>query len=230
MILVLASLGNTAAGSFASELRGRGVVVRCPDLLASRGALVDPDIWRSTITAGGRAIALGDVRGVVNLLPVVSPDELPCYAPEERAHQADECHALLTFVLAALPCPVVNRPTPGSLSGPFANPIGWFHLAASLGIPVSSVTVDSRAFRNPFTPGSRCGLLRVVSLGRRIVDASHTVADDYTATLAARAGVEHLCAWYESSAAGIRFRDARGTPDIGDPTTRAALARFSRAL
>src|SRR5437016_3011803 len=111
MILVLASLIDEAAASFARELASDAAasLVTCADLASGPLNLRHPDFDASTITVSGETIPVGRIGGIVNLLPAVFPDELIFYDEEEREYQAAEMHALLTFFLSSLGCPVLNR-------------------------------------------------------------------------------------------------------------------------
>ena len=230
MILVLASLGSRAAASFVAECGGSAQLVTCADLAVHPTAIFDPDLTPSSITVSGRRVRAVDIRAVINLLPVVLPEELACYAPGEREYQASEFHALLTFFLGALPCPVVNRPTATSLSGPHASRLGWLHRAAALKIPQVDVQIASDQDRSPFAVRDRSGLIDVVWLCGRVVGASGTRADKYTACLARHGGVEYLRAWYEQHDAEYRLRDLRTTADVTHMVTRTALINFVREI
>jgi hypothetical protein len=103
--------------------------------LCSRGwifALSDP--------AGGTAVVAGDrvpvstLTGVLTRRPAVLAEELDRLAAEDRDYVAAELNAFLVAWLAALPCPVVNRPTPRSLSGPGWTSLHWRAAAARAGV------------------------------------------------------------------------------------------------
>jgi hypothetical protein len=228
MILVLASVVDEAARAFAQELARvtPASMLTCRDLAEQPIALRYPDFPASTLTVDGRTLAVGRIHGVINLLPAVFPDELFFYPPEERDYQAAEFHALLTFLLSALACPIVNRPTPAALSGPYASSIAWHHFAKRTRIPVASMELDTDSF-NDFFPRPRTeNIFEVSCLGGRIIENSATAADRITLDLARRANVEHLRAVYEDDAMGPRFVTASAVPNIGNAATRAALIGF----
>src|SRR5205823_3405004 len=152
MILVLASIVDEAAAAFASELGSATVasLLTCADLASAPLNLHHPNFEASTITVGGEAISVGLLTGVVNVLPVILPDEILFYDEAEREYQAAEMHALLTFFLTRVACPVINRATATSLTGPFLNPFGWRQLARSLGIAVANLQMRSDTSVNPF--------------------------------------------------------------------------------
>jgi hypothetical protein len=232
VILVLASIVDEAAASFARELASgaAAALVTCAALASAPLNLHHPHFDASTITVGGESISIGRIAGVVNLLPAVFPDELFFYDEEERAYQAAEIHALLTFFLSSLPCPVINRPTAASLTGPFLNPLGWRQLTRSLGIPAVSIDIQSGAFANPFVVSAGDESIEVACLGRRVISPSGSAADEHTLTLARRGGVEYLRAVYVRDGNGdMRYLTAHSTPDVKSAATCAAIADYFAA-
>jgi len=223
MILVLASIADTHAAAFAGELPGSASVLTCNDLARGPSRLFHPNFSDSTITAAGRTICVREISAVLNLLPAVFAGELSMYPAEERAYQVAELRALLVFFLSALPCPVINRATPMSLTGPVQNPAAWIALADSAGIPLARLSAGS----------DRKGLLRgngpsieVSSIGGQVVTPSGTAADDYTRDLARRGNFDYLRALYRHEESGIRFLGADSYPDIRSPRNRAALRQY----
>ena len=223
MFLVLASIADSAAASFATDAAAR--LFTCTDLATHSMSVHHPDILSSHITVDGRDVSVGEIDGVVNLLPVVLPDELNFYPREEREYQAAELQALLTFFLSALPCPVTNRPSPTSLSGGCGSPLGWLDLAHSLGIAVSPLALDSASLEDrPVRAGNDTDIV-VGCLGGAVIASSGTDADRLTLGLARAARVEFLRAVYEHDGTALRFQRASTVPNLRDAATRAALAR-----
>lgn len=229
MILLLASIVDEAAVAFAKEFADvtAALVLACRDLAEERTVLRYPDFYLSSLTVGGIEVPVAQIDGVINLLPGVLPDELFFYGAGETEYQASEFHALLTFFLSALKCPVVNRATPSALSGPYTNAIGWCHLARQMDIPVSPMTLDTDDLANPFTPRRAETTFEVICLDGHLIRASGTVADRNTVALSRKARVEYLKAVYESSEAGPpRFVTANAVPDVRSAATRQALINF----
>lgn len=231
MILVLARIADRAAVTFAGDLAGvtAAALFTCRDLAEQPLALHHPDPQRSVLTAGGRTIPLSAVRGVVNLLPTVLPEDLSFYPPEERDYQAAELHALLTALLSALPCRVVNRATPAGLTSPFNDPLGWHRLARRLGIPTAHLAIDSDAFVNPFVAPPGTDRIEVSCLDGSVITPSGTDADRHTETLARVAGVEYLRAFYALPDGEPALHSAGTIPDIRHPATRRALIELFRS-
>jgi len=231
VILVLASLADRDAVAFAKEFADAAAisVLTCRDLAENRTVLRYPDFASSTLTVDCRKIAIGEIEGVINVLPAVFPEELVFFPPEEREYQAAEFHALLTFFLSGLPCPVVNRPAAGCLSGPYVNPIGWYHLAQRMGIPVSPIRLDTENFVNPFAVSAEKPVIAVTCLGDRVIAPSGTAADRDTIALSRQAKVDYLTALYTASEAGRpELAAVRAVPDLRDGVTRRALIDYLR--
>lgn len=229
MILVLASIVDAAAAAFAEEFADAANVslMTCRDVAASSIALHHPKFVDSTMTIGGREISVREIGGVINLLPAVFPEELFFYPPSEQEYQAAEFHALLTFLLSSIDAPVVNRPAGGSLSGPFVNPVAWYHVACCAGVPVYSISIDTDDFVNPFTAPVSATAFEVSCLGGCILSPSGTAADQGTLALSHLANVEYLRAVFDKGANGNpELIMIRTVPDIGSAATRRALIDF----
>lgn len=223
MILILASIADGEAVSFAGELGGSASVLTCNDLVRGPIRVYDPGFDRSEITVNGRLTSVREISVVLNLLPTVMANELVAYPPAERTYQAAELRALLVFFLSQLRCPVINRATPMSFNGTIQNPAAWFAVAENVGIPAAFLSADSRG-KTPLGGLTPC--IEVVTIGGRLVTPTGSAADDYTVELAHRARVEYLRATYQRDGSGIRLLGADSYPDIRQPATRAALRDY----
>jgi hypothetical protein len=228
MILVLASVVDHAASAFAKELASvtAASLLTCRDLAEEPTTFRYPDFAASWLTIDGRKTGMGEIGGVIHLLPQVLPEELFFYPPEEREYQAAEFHALLTFFLSALVCPVVSRPTPQALSGPCASSIAWRYFAKRCGIAVSSMKLDTDDVDGFFGHQRAEPTFEVSCLGRRLITPSGTAADRITMELSERADVAYLRAVFEDRGADPRFVTASAVPDLKNSATRRALIHF----
>lgn len=232
MILVVASIIDQAAAALANELAstGEASLFTISDLACAPLNLQHPDFAASTITINGRITSVGVLTGVVNLLPAVVPDEVGFYAPEEREYQAAELHALMTFFLASLPCPVINRATAVGLCGPVHSPLGWRQLATSMNIPLTFVELDSDAFVNPFTVRAGSEYFEIACVGDRVISPTGSVADEQTVALAKRADVVYLNAVFSRETPNSpRLLTAKSLPDVTLPATRLAIKDYFAA-
>jgi len=90
------------------------------------------------VLANGEAIESTALSGVVNRLGTAPTLQLARASPRDRQYAQDEVHAFLLGWLASLECPVVNRPDPTFLSGPWHSPLEALQLAALAGLPFAS--------------------------------------------------------------------------------------------
>lgn len=224
MILVFASEFDSAAQELVVSWPGKGAALLTPNDVASRGwriSLEEKD--GGTIVAGGRALAVEEIRGVITRLPGIVPRELYRIAPEDRAYVAAEITALLVYWLNSLSCPVLNRPSPLWLAGANLRDEQWTMLAAQCGIPVRSCT---RSTARP--PAEiRVGPVRstVVIGGRLLHGGNHQAL-----ALAKRAGTELLEVRFARIDEREYFVGVSLLPDLALPGLRVALyERFASA-
>ena len=140
LIVVVASrLDQGARTLAASQGTDRVALLTCEDLSVPG--------WRHYVAAGGtsvavidgREVAVEEITGVVTCLPNVSELELLHIVPSDRAYVAAEMSAFLLSWLSALSCPVLNRPSPTCLSGPYWRPEQWARVASEVGMRVQPV-------------------------------------------------------------------------------------------
>jgi hypothetical protein len=83
---------------------------------------------------------VGDITGVLNLLPYVCEEELVTIESDDRAYVSAEVTALLFYFLNALTCPIVNRPTAECLTGPGWRHEQWALACRRVGIPTRRIS------------------------------------------------------------------------------------------
>ena len=223
MILLLASIADQNTAAFAREFAGLATVLTCYDLARWPSRFFHRRFTDSTISAGGKTIGVASISGVLNLLPAIFPEELSFYAEEERAYQTAELHALIVYFLSSLACPVVNRPSTVSLTGPVQNPASWLAVASAAAIPVARVTIASTG--KPLFP-AHDPVLQVVCVNGKLITPSATAADRYTVDLARHCRLPYLQAQYRWEGSEIRFVTASSYPDIRCQRTRTALREY----
>jgi hypothetical protein len=228
VVVILSRECDAAARSLASSW-GQAAVLCCIDLGQHRTAIAYPNITDSTLTVDGRSLPIGRIQGVLNLLPSIAPDELRFYPAEEREYQAAEFYALLQYLLSALSCPVINRPTALSLNGPVFNPLGWYHLASRVGIPLAPLVTST----NHLVPAFDCRdreLIEVEILAGRLLSESGTIADSYLLALARESQVQYLAArFWRKGTADVRFVAANAIPNPQTPGLQTALMQVFHA-
>ena len=102
----------------------------------------------ATAVIGGRPVKCDEITGVLIQRPCIFEQELLHISAVDRQYVAAEMNAFLISWLSRLTCPILNRPTAMSLSGPNWRPEQWVHAAAILGIPVSPTKKCSSIIEN----------------------------------------------------------------------------------
>jgi hypothetical protein len=230
VIVVLASRHDLTARHLAERWTAHGACLLTAEDLSTPGwrcHLSDPSA--STAVAGGRRIAVRDIRGVVTRLPWVTEAELPHIVPADSAYVAAEMSAFLMFWLSELTCPMLNRPAHGTLNGPCWRYEQWAANAARAGLRIRA---ESRHVR--LTPAAApqepqvAGMVTVV--GDRCLGRVHGSLLERSRDLAALANVDFLGVQFSSPDADAAFVDATVYPDIDRAgVSDAMLQYFQRA-
>jgi hypothetical protein len=225
MLVVLASRHDCSCQGFVAGLAADAGLLTCQDLSA-RGWRYEPGGQVRTLVVGGRPIPGHEVDGVLTRLPSVDENELAGIVPADRSYVAAEMTAFLTAWLSDLRCPVLNRPAPLCLMGPYLRKEQWVQMAARLGIPVMPArrsvpgVIDNRLHDLP--PGS--ATIDVVG-GLCVGRAAHSLRASALA-LAKAAGVGLLRTAFAAPEAGSAFLGADYWVDISDPRISQAVVRY----
>lgn len=141
MWYVLCERGDLAALWAFRGLRERGLapieIVSGDEIAAA--LRIDHRIGASGVTtelhlARGLTISSATARGVLNRLVVPPAAGQALAAPEDREYARQEVMALTMSWLHGLPCPVLGRPSPQGLAGPWLHQSEWITLAARAGL------------------------------------------------------------------------------------------------
>jgi hypothetical protein len=187
---------------------------------------------------GGRRVRAGDIAGVLVRLPYVYEHELLRITPADRDYVAAEMTAFLLSWLSTLACPVLNRPTPTCLGGPYWRPEQWTYAAARAGIPV---TFTRRQVCPGVSPGGMTsemvlsepasGNLCVTVVGDQCVGNADGTLQRYAMCLAEAAGLGLLTVCFsEDSPGGLRFADANPWPSLDDAMGEVVLAYVGKSV
>jgi hypothetical protein len=180
MWLVLCEPEDAAAVWVAASLRARGYPVEIVGADELGNALrweVRAQDGVETVQielADGRRLLSDQLSGVLNRLGHVPRSQLRRAGEEDAAYVEAELAALHLTWLHFLPCPVLNRPRPGGLSGVQRPPIQWAHLAVQAGFAPADPGLS---------PGAPIASTRVI-----VVD--ETVTGSFVPPAVARAAVE----------------------------------------
>jgi len=217
MIVIVANRWDETPKAVASRWAVQDVGVMMPQDLSVAG-------WRQSsggldsdvAVVEGKRVPQKEITGVLARLPCVFEEELIEIAPADRRYVAAEMTAFLLFWLSRLKCPVLNRPTPTCLSGPYWHREKWVRVAAAAGIPVQPVHrhaaptgsfAEGEFLSNPAT---------VTVVGRRVFGETEPVLRRRAQCMADLAGVELLAVHFSGPERGARFVGADVFPKLSE--------------
>ena len=229
MIAVLASRFDETARWLVARWAAAGAcLLTCADLSVSgwRYHLSQP--LAGTAVLGGREVPLTDIRGVLTRLPCVSDLELLHIVPADRAFVAAEMTAFLTCWLSGLSCSVLNRPSPGCLTGPSFRAEQWAAAAAKLGMPIRPAR--ARLGLRPSHEARReAPTATVTVVGNRCFGAVDGVLLRQAPRLARVMGVDLLGVHFSSPGPGAVFVGVTTSPAVDTPDVADAVLDCFRA-
>jgi hypothetical protein len=235
-LLVVANTWNATARNFAKRYRAQGVHLLTPADLSRPGWVysLDKRSEHSQALVGARVISSEKIGGVLTRLSCVNEQDLPQIVSTDRAYVAAEMNGFLLAWLTALPCPVLNRPTPGCLSGCSWHHKQWVHAASQLGIPVEKIHQRSDPLHQQNltkrTNGSARTGVTVTLVGTQCFGAVSPDLLGQSRALARLAGVDFLAVQFAGPDSGSAFIRASLWPDITEERiARAVLCYLQQA-
>jgi hypothetical protein len=225
MLVIFSTPGDVEARSLVERWAAHDAVLLTSEDLSAAG-------WRHRLpqraadaaaVVGGRRVPAAEIDGVLTRWPSVFEQELGHIVAEDRAYVAAEMTAFLRSWLTELDCPVVNRPTAASLSGPTWRAEQWVHVAAGLGIPVRPVRRHVRlsARAEPAPPAAPHATVTVV--GERALGAVDPLLAAHSRRLAAAAGVNLLAVHFSGPERDAELLSADPLPALDDGAVADAL-------
>ena len=143
MLVVLAYRYDIAARALVERWRGAGeraALLTCADFARPGWRYVGGSPADGSADIEGQVIATSEIRAVVTRMPAVGEVELGHLHQEDRSYAASEIQAFLLAWLSSLECPVLNRPSPSNLAGPWWTLAEWVQRARRLGLASRPVT------------------------------------------------------------------------------------------
>jgi hypothetical protein len=232
MIVVLASAHDAKARAIVAAWAPAGARLCTPGDLSTPG-------WRhrvgepndSTAVIGGEHVPATAITGVLTRLPAIAANELTHIAAADRDYVASEITAFLIAFLAALPCPMLNRPSASALSGPAWRQEQWLRAAVRCGIPVLPRCRTIRLAHGSSDRAASEGIpggdgldapperaveaaVEVTVVGDRIFGASEALLSDWAAALASAGGVGALGLGFAQCASGHALAWADPAPEL----------------
>ena len=239
MWLVLCDASDASAILAFQALRKRGIA---PLELVTAEALSLAEEWEHRLEGDSASIrcrvsnslsfAGDEVRGVLNRLYTAPTNHWRAAPKVDQEYVQQELIAFFLSWLHALPCPVINRPTPQGLCGQWRAESEWVWLAQDAGVPVAPYRQSSydrvdemKGEKRLLVPGAPVQTVIVVSGTVTGVPAPNVVKDACV-RLAKAAGTALLGIDFLPGAAGEwTFAGANPMPDLrhGGPALIDAL-------
>lgn len=223
MLIILAKQQDENAARLADRWRSHdAVLVTAVDLSKSGWSLHLASSTRSRMRIGDRQVVGEEIKGVLTLIPRIYSEDLDHIVPSDRQYVASEMSAFLLAWLSSLRCPVLNRPTAESLSGPDWRVETWIHLAGQLGIPVSTV---HRRTPNRVSDLEEQPTCEITVIGGECFGKAVPQLIANTRLLAKTAGTDMLTAHFASNKQDSVFVSASPWPDLASPELADAALR-----
>jgi len=229
MIVIVANRWDQTPALVASQWAHQPVAVLTSVDLSVNG-------WRqrlnsadgATAVAEGKVLEQSEITGVLTLLPWIFENELVDIIPEDRSYVAAEMTAFLLFWLSRLRCPVLNRPTPTSLSGPYWRREKWVSVAVHAGIPAEPV--HRRAGSPTGSVGDEAPPIgaTLTVVGNRVLGKADPVLERHAVCLARLAGVDLLAAHFSGPDPDSNFVSADVYPDFSRDSVADAVLEYLR--
>jgi hypothetical protein len=143
MLVVLAYKYDAAARALVERWRAAGeraALLTCADFARPGWRYAAGNPAAGTADIDGQVIATSEIRAVVTRMPAVGEAELGHLHQDDRSYAASEIQAFLLAWLSSLECPVLNRPSPSNLAGPWWTLAQWVQRARRLGLAARPVT------------------------------------------------------------------------------------------
>jgi hypothetical protein len=222
MIAVLASQYDETARWLVSRwAEAGGVLLTCEDLSSSGWRYNPATPLDGSAVLGGREVALKDIRGVLTRLPALSALELHHIVPADRPYVAAEMTAFLTCWLSGFPIPVLNRPSPGSLTGPNFRAEQWAAIALKLGVRIRSTS--DRLGLSPLQEAQHKAPTTVTVIGKQCFGEAASALFSTAAELARTMGVELLGVHFDTPDPDALFLSVTTSPSIDTPELADAV-------
>jgi hypothetical protein len=221
MLIVLADERDAAARRLVECWAGRDARLMAVRDLCAPGWQLCSDGRPGRAVIGGETLPCDAIAGVVTRLPCVRPGDLPQIVEADREYVAAELGAFLLAWLDGLACPVINRPSAGSLMGPPLSQERWLARAARAGL----------AYTTPYrAPGAQPGVAPAVAtvVGDRWFGMVAPELGAQAVRLAREAGVELATVRFSAATPDAVFGGADLFVDITPEIADALLARLTR--
>ena len=222
MLLVLCSREDRIAQSMVKRFASHNLrMLTCADISRAGWNLTVVGIGSASqvqlaAAIDGRRVGCDEIEGVITRLGSVDEKELGHIIAEDRSYVAAEMHAFLFAFLEALPCPIVNPPSPTCLYGPNIRALQWRRYARELQIPVAEDLGDIQ-------PGLASPPVDVTVIGEQTFGNGPESAILWSQQLARHVGVSYLMVRYREAQGNLFFVGADPYPRLESEEIACAL-------
>ncbi len=230
MLVVVASRYDLSARALVSQWSAQDTrLLTCADLSVTGWRHYTDGTLCSTAVIDGQVIAFEEISGILSRLPGVPEEELVSILPDERPYIAAEMTAYLYFWLATLKCPVLNRPTPTCLTGPYWRPERWMYAAGQLGMAIHplrrQVLLSTYPAHVPASPSP----VTVTVVGEKCLGAVDRALAHQARRLADVAQVDLLVVQFSGPEPDAFFLGAHLWPDVTVPEVADSILEYLQA-
>jgi hypothetical protein len=204
LIIVFATEQDDSAALLVRQWADLGAKLMTPADLSCAGWRVYSDFPNSRSVIQGLSHDSSEVHGVLVRWPNIVASELYQIIPSDREYVAAEMNAFMIYWLGTLRCPVLNRPTARSISGPGWYPEHWNHAAARAGLKVQPVRRIS-ALDGSQHPGIPSSSIALSIVGDRVFGEATSELIAKARALAKIANVELVTFYFDSTAPDPKF-------------------------
>lgn len=223
-IIILANSGDPNARVLGERWGADRARLMTPHDLSMPGWIYQPGMARRSVAmASGQKIVTTAIQGVITRLTWVYEHDVAHIVPRDRAYVAAEMNAFLLSWLTELPCPVLNRPTPTGLSGPWWRHEKWKHEASRAGFSLAptdhsdGLSTHTASFYGP--PSVQASITMV---GKRQFGEAPKAVVRRARLLAESAGTDMLTVYFNTQGSNYYF--VRASPICDEVTHEIADA------
>jgi hypothetical protein len=225
MLVVFGSDDDAESRAIVAQWAPWGAVLCTPDDLSTAG-------WRHSVgapeagiaVAGGRAVPVAEITGVLTRLQSIRPDMLGHIDTADRDYVASEMTAFLIAFISTLRCKVLNPPSAGALSGPGWRQEQWIQAAARAGIPVCT---RHRHVRRGTSAGPELAAdVETVVIGDCVFGLANAQLADWARSLSRATGAAMLGLGFKRQANGFALAAVDVSPTLNAPEKLDAAREY----
>ena len=223
MILVIASNLDDNAKLLKAKWPN-ATLLTVNDLTSAGWEIAATNFWGSRFIAEAKEIQVTEVKGIINLLPIVMPYELFKIIPEDRKYVAAELNAFLFYFFSKFQCPFLNRPSAYNLAGPLIRQEEWIKECSKVSLPVYSTKSSSHEKFCSIIEGDvlkSVSYIDNIAFGNEDINFSSKIIE-----LAANTGHNYFTVHFKENNHKLFFHSVSTYPDFNDEKTLLMLLQY----